>query len=64
MDVLVDIAEIIVKYSLQHSIIAVKESENALFMRIMFEPSHQKVKKNISHILGEYQQYMDMIKDK
>lgn len=53
IDVLIDIAEIIVKHELPHQIKDIKE--NALLVKLSFSERHNNAKKNIEHILSEYE---------
>lgn len=54
IDVVIDIAEILVESRIQHSIKAIKEEKHAIVLRLLVEPEHAKAVENIEKILEEY----------
>lgn len=63
IDVLMDIAEIIVKHQLQHQITDIKENANAILLKLTFSTYQDNAKKNVEQILNEYAGFMKEMED-
>ena len=57
MDVMMDIAQILLQSDIQHTITDIRKSKNAIVIEMMIEPRHRMAEENIHQILEDYNYY-------